>query len=175
MGYEAPELTKADVLAEINKLLTCTTNKITDAVVAHIDVDISSVGGPVMTPQVFSDVTATGDMSNPTRINDGLYAEGVDGIGVNKYIELDFVTPHRINQYRLYEHASCANGNKVKLQYWDGTGWVDWFTDVALDSGNAWLAWVTGFTIITSKIRIICTTWVDPLYFVEMSLQLKEA
>lgn len=45
MGYEAPELTKADVLAEINKLLTCTTNKITDAVVAHIDADISAAGG----------------------------------------------------------------------------------------------------------------------------------
>lgn len=45
MGYEAPELTKADILTELNKLLTCTTNKITDAVVARIDANISSVGG----------------------------------------------------------------------------------------------------------------------------------
>ena len=45
MGYEAPELTKADILAELNKLMTCTTNKLTDTEVGRIDAAISSAGG----------------------------------------------------------------------------------------------------------------------------------
>jgi len=45
MGYEAPELTTSDIQTELAKLLTCTTNKLTDTEVGRIDAAISSAGG----------------------------------------------------------------------------------------------------------------------------------
>jgi len=123
-----------------------------------------------MSPAVFLDGIVTGDMDNPERINDDAVVDYVNAT-VNEYTEVDFGVKRYIRQYRFHQHVDCDGGSVLKIQYWDGSAWVDWVTGITGLNGSSWIAWAAGTLVATTKIRVVCTTNPSVTRFTEMSLK----
>jgi len=141
-------------LATIGDISTLTATEI-----AHLDADISSIAPsypPITDAGVLAGVV-TGDATNPERINDGETVDYVNGGGIDKYVEIDFGLKRLIMQCRVYGHVDTYAGNVLKVDYWNGSAWVNWIANIDGVNGAAWGSWFSGVAVETTKIRVICT------------------
>lgn len=107
-------------------------------------------------------IAATGDMTNPERVNDNNTGVAASGAAQDLYCEIAFEETLYISQYRIWSFHGSSNGSgRFKLQYRNvSTGvWTDWKTGIPVTSTNDWAAWDTGPSrVLTDGLRIIITT-----------------
>lgn len=106
----------------------------------------------------FQTNTATGDFTQVTQCNDGNVGSFAYTTVIGKYCEIAFDDFYLITQFRSYGRPDIAGDGRFKIQYWNGSAWVDNTVGIAqrLDSWSDW----TDLTlaIITNKIRFVATT-----------------
>ena len=119
-----------------------------------------TIAYPILTVAIFQSHAATGTTPNPQRVNDNSLVTQDSNDTIGKYQEIDLGNMYLIQQYREYGTASNNGDGRYKLQYWDGAGWVDWETGIAVRAVASWSSWVApaGGVVGTSKIRIVSTT-----------------
>ena len=112
-----------------------------------------------LTVAQFQAIVATGDATNPTLLNNGMTVETGASFTLNQYVELEFDEFKAITQFRIYPYNIQHNGvGRFAIQYWNGAAWVNWKTGIPTSSTDAWVNWETVSTIVTKKLRIVCTT-----------------
>ena len=102
-------------------------------------------------------ITATGDATDPTNINDDNTVTPVVFDVINEYVEFDFVTERQINSWRHFEAAGGNGDGTYKIEYWDGSGWLPWVASFTTAHSGDWTSVSTETTVITTKIRLIAT------------------
>jgi len=108
----------------------------------------------------FQRYAGTGTMGNPFYLNDNNTGTGTALEAVNDYTEVDWGIPRRISEWRQYGNITNNGDGRFKIQYWDGSAWVDWETGIATRTTADWSAWSApaAGAKTTEKIRIVCTT-----------------
>ena len=53
--------------------------------------------------------------------------------------------------------AHDENG-RFKIQYWNGSAWIDWAGGIPTTVVNGWSPWTNASSVITTKIRFVATT-----------------
>jgi len=106
---------------------------------------------------------ATGTMLNPSELNDGIFlgtGNNATADTIGKYAEIAFDNAVRLKRFRQYGHT-YNNGDGVwKVQYFNiyTAEWIDWITGLSTRTTKTWSDYSTGAVIITSRIRLVCTT-----------------
>ena len=103
---------------------------------------------------------ATGTMTNPQYINDNNTNTAALAYNIGEYAEIDLKKIRHLNTYRQHGSLANAGNGRWKLQYfnWLTHAWVDWVTNIPIRTTFDWSAPVSVTAVITSKIRLVCTT-----------------
>ena len=122
---------------------------------------ILAINDDALTVAFHQALTATGDANNPNNLNNSASASETNFSSIGHYVEIDFTRTKFVKQFRIDvgEPAHAADG-ELKIQYWDGTSWVDWKTGITtITAAKGTLsAWEEVSNIATTKIRIVCVT-----------------
>jgi len=110
----------------------------------------------IFSPEDFRANPATGTAANPAEINNGLLVPEVGDtcIDVGEYCQVTFDKKSYISEHRHYGNDSHNGDGELKVQYWDGSSWVDHITGIPTRGGN-WSEWEEFPRIYTDKVRIV--------------------
>ncbi len=102
---------------------------------------------------------ATGTFSsNPERVNDGTDLDAKAN-ATDQYAEIKVGKWVRLDQWRILHDGSNIGNGAWKLQWRDvDNGWHDWKTAIPTEDSNEWTAMASEAEIITTAIRLVCTT-----------------
>lgn len=109
---------------------------------------------------MFQAWVAQGTMDNPHFINDNNTANWASANAINEYAEVSFGDLVIIKRWRQFGRDSHNGTGRWKIQYWNVVtdAWVDWVTNIPTRITNDWSDFTTESEVITTKIKLICTT-----------------
>jgi len=116
---------------------------------------------------------AIGTMLNPEQINDGNTGNEASANAVGMYVEIPFGDLVKITQWRQFGHTSNGTSDRYKIQYWSviTNAWVDWVTDITPRNTADWSDWASNSEVITTKIKVIITTYVAIIRLPEIEVK----
>lgn len=111
-----------------------------------------------MSPVFFRLHAATGTAQQPSYLNNNDTGAGAIFNAVDEYCEVDFWSHYIVTQFRYYGATNMVEDGRYKIQYWNGSDWVDLNTNIPTRVTASWTDW-TDLTIpvFTTKIRVVAT------------------
>ena len=119
-----------------------------------------------LTVSAFKRYPATGTMGDVAYLNDDVTNNIVVADTVDMYADVNWGVPRRISEYRQFGYTANLGTGRWKIQYWDGSSWVDWVTEIPTRKTADWSSWTAPAAgpKTTEKIRLVCTTVDNPPY-----------
>ena len=112
---------------------------------------------PIMKNSIWLNGTSTGTAYRPTGINDNDVEMATVYENVNEYVEVNFGNLYFMKKWRQYGTPLNNGSGEYKLQYWNGSNWVDLVT-FSTKNISEWSSWIEFSEIIsTTKIKLIGT------------------
>lgn len=115
---------------------------------------------------MFQAYAATGTFTNdPDHINDNNTVNLAMAGAINQYAEVVYGDLVKIKRWRHYGVVDINNDGVWKIQYWnvETDAWTDWVIDIPIRNLASWSNLATEAEVITTRIRLVCTT-VDTKY-----------
>jgi len=123
-----------------------------------------SVAATNATLAMFQAYVGIGTIAGPDNINDNNTGTFALADAINEYAEVTFGDLVTIKRWRQFGNTDNDGTGRWKIQYWnvETDAWVDWVTGIVIRTTADWSGFSTESEVITTKIRLVCTT-VDDL------------
>lgn len=120
----------------------------------------SAAGYGRLTAEGFRLLPGSGNMDDPSYINDNNLSNYTLTAVQDEYLIVMFAAALRITQFRQHGNVYNDGDGAFTLQYMDTSGnWQDWKTGVATRATEDWGGWdSSGGEVVAIGIKLICTT-----------------
>jgi len=119
---------------------------------------LSPKRAPNLNVEDFRENPGTGTATDPDEANDNNTGTYCTFDVVGEYVQFDFPFLATVDEFRYYGHLEQAGNGDYKIQYWNGSAWVDLNTGIStrVDSWSSWTSLTK--SVETDKVRWVATT-----------------